>query len=188
MTETLNYTPPCDAGIGSTFQPYAACAVYNGPVAGRYYMHQIGSTGEMAFSSIIDSRNSCQASTLQSCHAVVNKETDDQGDVFFEWTGSCCHGQPIGGGPPDNGGAYAIFTRNQYNGDPLTCCIKNNVCNSAGQQFPSSCYSDQDKQNTCDPKFRDATNDNCVPLLKDICIGKGDTGTEIGRGSCRERV
>lgn len=171
MTEPLNYTPPCDAGIGSTFQPYAACALFNYPYDTTYFMHSIGSTGEMEFTTITN-QYCCQANTLQSCPASV-----EAGNFDSMWSGACCHSQSNPMRSPDNGGAYAIFTRNQYNGDPLTCCIKNNVCNSAGQQFPSSCYSDQDKQNTCDPKFRDATNDNCVPLLKDICIGKGDTGT-----------
>ena len=91
--------------------------------------------------------------------------------------------------PTSDPASYQTATceRIKFNGDPKICCMKdlraqNNdtlyipypqpgvIRNEDKQLNPSYCYSDSEKKNTCDPKYRDITTNECYEaLLRETC-------------------
>ncbi len=81
--------------------------------------------------------------------------------------------------------------RRQFNGDPITCCLQDKVCNDYGSgDAPPACFSDSAKKDTCAPCHRDITSapdtkadgssrsckdakvPSCRELLLDYCSGQ----------------
>lgn len=62
--------------------------------------------------------------------------------------------------------------RKAYTGNPLQCCMKDYACHNEGGPTPASCYSDPNKQHTCDPKFRSLTEGKCPEVMSSYCTGQ----------------
>jgi hypothetical protein len=65
----------------------------------------------------------------------------------------------------NNAGLQAVYQRASFHADPLTCCLKNNVCNSDAY----SCYEREDYERTCAPEYRDVVSDPCYAIIEPIC-------------------
>lgn len=82
---------------------------------------------------------------------------------------------PINVGDIDTCSGYELYPgyqgnickRNNFLGNPITCCINDYVCNNNDD----SCFSDPEKKQTCDPIFRDILSNTCEVPLIDYCIG-----------------
>lgn len=99
-------------------------------------------------------------------------------------------------------GTGLTCVRKSFTGNPVECCIKDLACNMPEgiQQQPAACYSDNLKQNTCDPCYRDITStgstvvpdgnggnttcarqgkSNCQELMLNYCTGADTPGIDI---------
>ncbi len=61
-----------------------------------------------------------------------------------------------------------VCTRNDFFGNPLTCCIKNYDCNPSN---PNLCWSDSSRNKTCSPDQRYLYGAGCEKPLEDYCVG-----------------
>lgn len=76
----------------------------------------------------------------------------------------CCRGCAILG-------SGKLCERNNYNADPIVCCINDyNSIHNTGQK--DLCWQSSRRQRTCDPKYRDLGSNVCGNLLKKYCTGQ----------------
>lgn len=82
----------------------------------------------------------------------------------------CCNGCTFSGGCTI-GGFGGVCKRKAYRGDDATCCLRdyNFVAKASGEV--NFCFQDSTRQRTCDPNYRDVTNNNCQNTLLDYCVG-----------------
>lgn len=58
--------------------------------------------------------------------------------------------------------------RNSFNGDLITCCLNNYTCNTNND---SLCWSDSERQETCDPQYRQQQAPGCDEPMRQYCSG-----------------
>jgi uncharacterized protein DUF5857 len=80
----------------------------------------------------------------------------------------CCPGCGFG---CTTGGAGDRCKRIAYRGDKATCCQRdyNFLAKDSGETV--FCFDTSSREFTCDPAFRDATNENCRETMLDFCTG-----------------
>lgn len=76
-----------------------------------------------------------------------------------QWSG-CCKGccAIIGRG--------VNCIRKKFTGDPVQCCVNDLVCNTDNTNSPAACFSDADKQETCNPCTRDMTTSSSTVVAR----------------------
>jgi hypothetical protein len=103
--------------------------------------------------------------------------------VVDESSSSACHFRP--GAQPASmndghwccGGQCRILgstlscKRVSFKGDPLTCCLKD----YDNDKKTEKCFSDDEQQKTCDPKYRSSSGSGCRDVLKYYCSGTLET-------------
>lgn len=68
-------------------------------------------------------------------------------------------------------GNGAKCIRIAFTGDPVQCCLNDYKCVSKITTNTRTCYSDDDKKQTCQPQYRSLGESSCRPLMLDYCLG-----------------
>jgi hypothetical protein len=151
-----NHYNRCSDGLEIVFN-YGFCTSNNdlGYTNGRLFCSYWGDGSEWTLDRLEGCGTACRYNSCNSFQAT-------------DGTGSCCNYPNC----ESLAGCVSYCKRISFLGNSLVCCFSDYVCN--GNLF---CFSDDNKQRTCSPEFRNMMSPNCKERIFNYCSGNHPDGT-----------